>query len=162
MPGGLDYLFFRFAKPNVKQEAATIESIRKFGLEVETGSSPEVAWDAEVIGNYFAYGDWANDRLLSLIESLDDAALDRAWGIGKDTIRNTALHLADAERWWLKNWTSGSSQFEPAPKRLRSRTCEPIGRGLLPIAGASWLRSTTLLPSKWSLLSSAPRPFAFP
>jgi uncharacterized damage-inducible protein DinB len=116
VPGGLDYLFFRFAKPSVSQEPATVESMRSFGLEVETGASPEVAWDAEVVANYFAYGDWANDRLLGLIDSLDDAALDRSWGMGLDTIRKTALHLADAERWWLKNWTVCPAQMERAPQ----------------------------------------------
>ena len=57
VPGGLDYTFFRLAKPNVRQDAATVEAMRQFGLEVDTGSSPAVAWDAKLIRKYFAYGD---------------------------------------------------------------------------------------------------------
>jgi uncharacterized damage-inducible protein DinB len=114
VPGGLDYIFFRFAKPHLKQEPGTAEVLRKFGMEIESGSSPATELDAALIRNYFAYGDWANDRLLRLAAPLDDAALDRSWNMGLDTIRKTALHLADAERWWLRNWTTGPTQFERA------------------------------------------------
>ncbi len=113
--GGLDFLFFRLAKPYVAQEPATIESMRQYGIEVATGSSPPVAWDAGLIINYFAYGDWCNGRLLDLAAPLDAAALDRDFGMGLGTIRKTALHIADAERWWLKNWTTAPSQFDRAP-----------------------------------------------
>jgi uncharacterized damage-inducible protein DinB len=115
VPGGIDYLFFRFAKPSVAQEPATIESMRKYGMEVATGSSPPVPWDAKVIRDYFAYGDWCNDRLLELAAPMEVAALDRDFGMGIGTLRKTALHIADAERWWLKNWTAGPTQFEKAP-----------------------------------------------
>jgi uncharacterized damage-inducible protein DinB len=115
VPGGLDYLFFRFAKPYIAQEPATVESMRKFGMEVATGTSPAVPWDASVIKNYFAYGDWCNEKLLELTSPLDAAALDRDFGMGLGTIRKTALHIADAERWWLKNWTVGPTLFDKAP-----------------------------------------------
>lgn len=122
--GGLDFSFFRIAKPNVKQEPATADSMRQFGLEVETGSSPAIDWDANVVQSYFAYGDWANRRLLDLIAPLHDTALDRSWGMGIDTIRKTALHLADAERWWLKNWTVGPTAFEKAPESTPTTALE--------------------------------------
>lgn len=115
VPGGLDYLFFRFAKPNIAQEPATVDTMRKYGMEVATGSSPPVPWDAAVIRNYFAYGDWCNDRLLQLAGPLDAAVLDRDFGMGMGTLRKTALHIADAERWWLENWTAGPTLFEKAP-----------------------------------------------
>ena len=115
VPGGLDFIFFRFAKPNVAQEPATIETMRKFGLEVSTGSSPPVDWDAKVIRDYFAYGDWCNSMLLDLAAPLDDAALDHDFAMGLGSARKTALHLADAERWWIKSWTTGPSQFDKAP-----------------------------------------------
>ncbi len=63
-----------------------------------------------------SYGDWANDRVLTFAKTLDDAALDQSWNIGMDTIRKTALHIADAERWWVRNWTVGLSQYERAPE----------------------------------------------
>lgn len=112
VPGGLDYIFFRFASPVVKQEQATIDSMRQFGMEVETGTGLAVGWSAPWVSDYFAYGDWANDRLLSLVEPLDDAALNRSFGIGVDTIRKTVLHIVNAERWWLNNWTIGPSMYE--------------------------------------------------
>jgi uncharacterized damage-inducible protein DinB len=114
-PGGVDYLFFRFARPNVRQEPATIESMRSYGLEVETGTSPPTTWDATTIRNCFSYGDWANERLFRLLAPLDDAALDHSWDMGMDSIRKTVLHIADAERWWLRNWTIGPSRFEKLP-----------------------------------------------
>lgn len=114
-PGGLDYLFFRFARPNVKQEAATAESMRNYGLEVESGSSPATTWDADTIRKCFAYGDWANERLFNLLAPLDDSALDRPFDLGMSTIRKTVLHIADAEHWWLRNWTAGPTQFGKAP-----------------------------------------------
>jgi uncharacterized damage-inducible protein DinB len=114
VPGGLDYLFFRFAKPCIAQEPATVEAMRQYGMEVATGSSPPVDWDGTVMRNYFAYGDWCNDLLLDRVAPLDAAALDRDFGMGLGSIRKTALHVADAERWWLKNLSTGPSQFEKA------------------------------------------------
>ena len=116
VPGGLDYLFYRFARPFVKQDSATVDALRQWGLEIESGDGDEVSWDASFVEEYFAYGDWANDRVLSLATNLDDAALDRSFNIGMDTIRKTALHIADAERWWVRNWTVGPSQYDRAPE----------------------------------------------
>jgi uncharacterized damage-inducible protein DinB len=76
------------------------------------GGGVSVEWDHSAIARYFAYGDWANTKLLTLAKSLDDAALDRSHGMGMDTIRKTILHIQDAERWWIKNWTTGPAQFE--------------------------------------------------
>src|SRR5262249_47864438 len=115
LSGGLDYIFFRLAKPHVEQDASTADSMRGFGLEVATGSSPAVVWDAAMIRNYFAYGDWAKGQLPDLAAPLDAAALDREFGIGPGTIRKTLLHIADAERWWLRNWTSGPAAFDKLP-----------------------------------------------
>lgn len=131
VPGGLDFIFYRLAKPSVVLDPAAVEGMRKFGLEAATGSSPPVEWDAALIRNYFAYGDWCNGRLLDLAAPLDAVALDRTFAMGLGTIRKTALHIADAERWWLKNWTAGPSQFEKAPTtmeiaELRSRWMEII------------------------------------
>ena len=95
--GGLDFIFFRLAKPFIALDPSTLESMRQYGIEVATGSSPPVAWDAALIRNYFAYGDWCNGRLLDLAAPLDAAALDRDFVMGMGTIRKTALHIADAE-----------------------------------------------------------------
>ena len=74
VPGGLDYLFYRLAKPHVLQEPSTADAPRQYGLEVATGSSPRVEWDAEMMRNYFAYGDWCNSWLLDLSATLDASA----------------------------------------------------------------------------------------
>lgn len=116
VPGGLDYIFFRIAFPHVKQEAATVEGLRKYGLEVESGTGDAVAWNGALVANFFAAGDWANQRILARMEQLPDDKLDRAWEMGMGTIRKTALHIADAERWWLKNWTIGPSAYEKSPE----------------------------------------------
>jgi uncharacterized damage-inducible protein DinB len=131
VPGGLDFIFYRLAKPSIALDLAAVEAMRKFGLEVATGSSSPVEWDAAVIRNYFAYGDWCNALLLDRAAPLDAAALDRAFDMGLGTMRKTALHIADAERWWLKNWTAGPSQFDKAPTttgiaELRSRWLEIV------------------------------------
>ena len=115
VPGGLDFLFYRLAKPHVPQEPAVAEALRQRGLEIGTGSSSAVPWNGPAIRNYFAYGDWCNDRLLALAAKLDGAALDRDFGMGMGTIRKTALHISDAERWWLSNWTIGPTPFDKAP-----------------------------------------------
>lgn len=113
---GLDYIFFRLAQPHVRQAPETADSMRQFGLEVETGTSPPVAWDQRMVRNYFAYGDWANQRLLDLISELDDAALDRDWEMGTGTLRKNALHVFDGERWWLRNWTVEPTAFQHSPE----------------------------------------------
>jgi uncharacterized damage-inducible protein DinB len=116
VPGGLDYLFFRFARPHVMQDEATVHWMRQAGLEVATGESPPVDWNAELVRRYVAYGDWANAMLLALAAPLDQAALDRSFGMGFDTIRKTLLHVFTSERWWMRNWTQGPSEYEKLPE----------------------------------------------
>lgn len=112
VPGGIDYIFFRFARPLLAQSAETQTSLKQYGMEVGSGGGVSVEWDQPAIARYFAYGDWANTKLINLAATLDDAALDRSHGMGIDTIRKTILHIQDAERWWVKNWTTGPAQFE--------------------------------------------------
>jgi uncharacterized damage-inducible protein DinB len=73
--------------------------------------------------------------------------------MGMDTIRKTVLHIADAERWWLKNWTLGPSQLERAPASttvadLRSQWSQTIlerNRFLDSLDGESTQRVVTAL-----------------
>jgi uncharacterized damage-inducible protein DinB len=111
VPGGLDYIFYKLARPTVQQEAATVERLRAYGLEIETGPGAIVPLERSRIGGYFAYSDWAAGKVCRAAESLDSAALDRAFDIGRGSIRASLLHMFDAERWWLKNWTEGTSPF---------------------------------------------------
>lgn len=115
VPGGLDYLFFRLAFPFIEQDAETTTQLRTFGLPAGQGSGRKLVWDHEFIMQYFVCGDWANDQLLPLVQQLNDAALDRDWNMGMGTIRKTVLHIQDAERWWMKNWTIGPAMYESSP-----------------------------------------------
>ncbi len=114
VPGGIDYLFFRLARPVIRQDEATATSMRQYGMEVDSAAGSPVVFDAEIVKRYFAYGDWANRKLLELTVSLDDVSLDHSFGIGMDTIRKNLLHIQDAERWWIRNWTEGPTPFERA------------------------------------------------
>lgn len=116
IPGGLDYIFYRIAYPHVRQEPATIAGLRQYGLEVEIGDGEPVAWNGKLVADYFAAGDWANQRILARMEQLGDDVLDKNWDMGIGTLRKTALHIADAERWWVKNWTVGPAAYEKSPE----------------------------------------------
>lgn len=113
--GGLDHLFFRFANPAISQTTEAVEAMKQFGLECGTGVSPAVGWDKSLIERYFAYGDWATDRLFELTRSLDETALHHDFRMGMGSIRKTLLHLFDAEYFWTKNWTTGKSDFSHLP-----------------------------------------------
>jgi uncharacterized damage-inducible protein DinB len=124
--GGLDFVFYRLARPSVTLDPAAVEAMRKFGLEAAVGISPPIEWNADVLRKYFAYGDWCNAQLLDLAAPLDAAALDRDCGMGLGTLRKTVLHIADAEAWWLRNWTVGPHAFDRAP--LTTSIAELRGR----------------------------------
>lgn len=115
VPGGLDFLFYRFAKPSVPQSPEATQALRQWGLEMETAEGEALAWDENLVERYFAYGDWGNDRILHLLEQLSDEALDSDRGMGVGTIRLTATHILDAERWWLRCMTVGGGKFEKLP-----------------------------------------------
>jgi uncharacterized damage-inducible protein DinB len=115
VPGGLDFLFYRLAYPFLPQMPETTAAMRQYGLAVAEGTGLPLCWDRELLSLWFRYGDWANQKLLELTAQVDDAALDRDWGMGMGSIRKTLLHILDAERWWLKNWLTGPSAFERAP-----------------------------------------------
>lgn len=121
--GGLDYLFFRFAYPQIKQEPEAAEAMKQFGLELETGSSPVVAWDADLVQKYFRYGDWCNQQVFELAGSLvinttNESVLDRDFSMGMGTLRKTMLHLFDPEQFWLRNWTTEELQFRNSPTTM--------------------------------------------
>ena len=111
VPVGLDYLFYRLARPSVVQEDATVASLRGFGLEINSAPGFEVTWETERVRRYFAYHDWANARILELAAGLDDSALNRDFDLGFGSIRKTLAHLHDVEPGWLKTWIESSATF---------------------------------------------------
>ncbi len=52
----------------------------------------------------FLHDDWARERLLDAAEPLSAEALDRAFPMGKVSLRNTLEHLWRAEFYWLDRW----------------------------------------------------------
>lgn len=67
------------------------------------------SWNSEMntystISTLFAHNDWARDKLLALVQPLDNDALDRAFEMGPGTLRRTLLHLWGAEQAWLDCW----------------------------------------------------------
>lgn len=114
VPAGLDYLFYRLARPSVVQDDATVAPLRAFGLEINSAPGVEVIWDPERVRRNFAYHDWANARVLEAAARLDDAALDRSFDLGPGSIRQTLVHLKNVEPMWLKVWREGSAVFTPS------------------------------------------------
>ena len=81
-------------------------------MRIESPDEPAVAYEADTLGEYLRYGDWARERLHALCRDLDDAALDRPVEMGVGSLRKTLLHCRDAEQWWLRNWSG------PPPDRF--------------------------------------------
>jgi uncharacterized damage-inducible protein DinB len=75
----------------------------------------------------FAYGDWANDRLLHVAAGLSDEQLDRDLSIGPGTLRRILIHTHHGESVWLQRWKQTHdgrwpSEKEPiAPRELADR-----------------------------------------
>jgi uncharacterized damage-inducible protein DinB len=108
---GLDYLFYKLARPSVDQDPETIAARRQQGIEIAAGPGVEPAWDRATMMRYFGYHDWATGKLLDFAASLPDAALDREFPMGHGTIRKTLTHLHDVEPFWLGNWTGTAANF---------------------------------------------------
>jgi uncharacterized damage-inducible protein DinB len=77
------------------------------------------ALDAATLRAYYAYSDWASDRLYKTAQPLTDVQLDRPFDLGIGSLRATLLHIAQAEQWWLDNWMHGPGHlFPPFDERV--------------------------------------------
>lgn len=112
IPVGIDYVFYRIARPTVAQPPEALAFFQSAQLEVASGPGVELAWDRTIVQRYFAYHDWATQRLLDLVAACDDAALDRPFAMGPGSIRKTLIHLHDVEPFWYRNWTVGGANFQ--------------------------------------------------
>lgn len=119
--GGLDYLFFRIAYPTTPLFADHVDSMRQYGMEVDSGVGEQVQFQKAQISDYFSYHDWANKTLLELASSLPVEALHRDFKMGVGSIHKTIAHLRDAERWWLGNWRGSEEVF---PKHSAEESVE--------------------------------------
>ena len=58
----------------------------------------------ESIQTLLRYNDWANGHLLQTAGPLAAELLDRAFEMGRVTLRKTLLHIAVAEHVWVQRW----------------------------------------------------------
>jgi uncharacterized damage-inducible protein DinB len=63
---------------------------------------------ADEINTLFKYNAWANERLLSSLQSLDSERFTRNLNASHRSIRGTVAHLAAAEWIWLERWRGRS------------------------------------------------------
>lgn len=113
--GGIDYIFFRIAKPTIPLCAKVAEGCRLWGLEVGETTIPYVAPDLESLVQYCQYGDWAMHRLFDQCQDFSNEQLDQDRGMGIGSIRKSLLHIYDAECFWQANWDETGSRFPSTP-----------------------------------------------
>jgi len=78
----------------------------------------EASYELDIITAYYEYNDWARERVLEAVAPLDDDELDQPFKIGgMGTLRKTLLHIRDAEKWWLLNWSGEPAEaFSELPE----------------------------------------------
>ncbi len=114
-PGGIDYIFFRIAKPTILLRAEVAAGCRQWGLEVGETAEEYIVPDFESLNQSLRYGDWAMEILFEQCRDLTDEQLDHDRGMGVGSIRKTLLHIYDAECFWQSNWESKSVPFPSTP-----------------------------------------------
>jgi uncharacterized damage-inducible protein DinB len=114
-PGGLDYIFYRIARPTILLQADIAKGCRHWGLEVGETAVPYDAPDLESLVQYCRYGNWAMSRLFDQCCDMADETLDQDRGMGVGSIRKTLLHIYDAECFWQANWRTTGSPFPSTP-----------------------------------------------
>lgn len=122
--GRLSGLMLHVCNHGVHHRAQAVNMLRHIGVKppwldfiariVEQPAAAAALPPLETLRRLFAYGDWANARLLSAAEAFDAPALGRPFEIGLGTLRDTMHHIRDAEQWWLTNWKAGSGALFPA------------------------------------------------
>lgn len=111
IPAGLDYTFYKLAYPSCPQDEASREPMERYGLQFNRGEGNLVEFDVERIRTYFAYSDWAMNRVHQEAGPLDENQLDAELNLGMGTLRKNFQHMIDAERWWVGNWNSSGEKF---------------------------------------------------
>ncbi len=73
----------------------------------------------ETIQTFLRYNDWADDEVFRASEVFSDEQLDRAFEMGRGSLRKTLMHILCGERVWVKRWqghgqTPWPDEDEPA------------------------------------------------
>ncbi len=114
LPIGIDYVLYKLARPTLDQAPESIEKYRAMGLDADKMPGWNATWDKTLMERYVTYSKWAIFQLLDLLKDADDAALDRDFGIGPGSIRNTLTHILDAEAKWSSRFNGQPDSFQPA------------------------------------------------
>jgi uncharacterized damage-inducible protein DinB len=124
IPGGLDYLFYKLANPTLEIDSKSADFCRRIGMEVGDKSLEFLEPSLEIVRRYEAYGDWGTLRVLNQARSLTDEQLDHDFAMGRGSLRETLLHLFDAECWWQEIWKGRQIPFPRSPKTMSISSLE--------------------------------------
>ena len=101
----------------VHHRAQAINMLRRLGkrvpmldllvMRIQQRKRAPMTADLPILGDYYAYTDWANGRVFDIAATLSDELLRRTFEMGMSCILKTLAHLRDAEQWWYQNWHNG-------------------------------------------------------
>lgn len=63
----------------------------------------------DLIGAFYDYNEWANDRLLSVCEKLTPEQFSQSQGVSWDSIETNLAHIVAAQVNWLSRWRTGAN-----------------------------------------------------
>jgi uncharacterized damage-inducible protein DinB len=84
------------------------------------------------IQTLYAYNRWANQRLFSALEKLNDRQLATAVQSSFPSIRETVFHILFAEWLWLKRWQGTSPHATVPDPDVSSATWKALSPGGIP------------------------------
>lgn len=67
----------------------------------------------ELIGDLYAYNEWANRQLLECAAKAGDRVLAESRGTSFGSVLQTLDHVCDAQVIWLARWTAGQNTARP-------------------------------------------------
>jgi uncharacterized damage-inducible protein DinB len=114
-PPTLDYLIFKIAEPSLEPSPEAAARLRDEGFAVGSAAAAPFRLEADTVREYLRYADWARERLDTTVAGLGAAELDRTFGFGPGTMRQTLRHIHEAEAWWLGNWEGKTLAFDSLP-----------------------------------------------
>jgi uncharacterized damage-inducible protein DinB len=102
--------------------------------------------DASLLQDQMAYHAWANERIASFLEALPEAWLDQPCSGSFHSIRETALHMADAEQIWLERLQGQSNSSWPS--RRPGASTHPLA-GYMRRTNSAFLRYVETRSEAW-------------
>ncbi len=121
IPFGIDYIFYKVARPALKQSAASIDKMQEIGIRVNTAPGWQITWDKEMASKFLDYHDWSISRIFDSLKDASNEDLDRVFEIGQGTLRKTLMHILMVDSWWCQQWEKVAD-----PKRLELAPDTPL------------------------------------